>query len=200
MTADRSSMTNFSRCYWRKWRIKPRAAACSLPLRPRKRMSWGPNSQVCHHEHYSADHPTCPFRILRGNQMHLVRRLRQLWHMVGREVFAGGVEVASLASVPLLRCRLPRQRFGQNPGLPLSWAPWSCHPVCSGREACKYEGPGHRFRRGWCDFLGGGGAIGPCSEEQLSNHVRTAQYGELRTDDGRGESAHVAGSADEHEP
>src|SRR5580692_5264010 len=93
MTADRSSMTNFSRCYWRKWRIKPRAAACSLPLRPRERMSWAPNSQVCHHEHCSADHPTCPFRILRGNQMHLVRRLRQLWHMVGREVFVGELKL-----------------------------------------------------------------------------------------------------------
>src|ERR1700689_4529090 len=175
MTADRSSMMNFSRCYWKKSRMRPRPTTFLLPPRPRIRMSRVPNSQACHYEYYSPDHPTCPFRILRGNQMDLVRRLWQLWHMVCREVFARGVEVASVANLPLLRCRLPRQRFGQDPGLPLPWAPWSCHPVCSGREACKYEGPSHRLRRGWCDFLRGSRALGPCCEEQLSNHVRTAQ-------------------------
>ena len=50
-------------------------------------------------------------RVLLGNQRHLVRRLRRLRHLDCGEVRARRTEATPVASVPLLRRRLPRQRF-----------------------------------------------------------------------------------------
>src|SRR4030088_1443325 len=71
---------------------------------------------------------------------------------------------------------------------------------CSRREACEYEGSGHRLRRGWRDFLGGYRAFCPWREEQLSHHVRPSQQYKLRANDRAGEFAHATGPANEHKP
>jgi pyruvate/2-oxoacid:ferredoxin oxidoreductase beta subunit len=46
-------------------------------------------------------------------------------------------------------------------------------PFAAGAKLANMKLPVIAF--GWCDFLGGRGALGPCSEEQLSHHPCTAQ-------------------------
>jgi len=130
------------------------------------------NMQVPHHEYRSADpHArSFPSTIRKPNASGVTAAANYgIWTAVKYALVELNLHPWQVCL--LLRCRLSRQRLG--PKLRAT-ASTGCmgrvHPVLpAGAKLAKYEGSGHRLRRGWRDFLGGYRAFGPWREEQLSH-------------------------------